>query len=188
MKKIYKKITKVIPPLCACNCGQQVKRSKITGKWNKYIQGHNSRSSSNNARFKPGNKCGKGRPEGSKNKVTIAAQNLLKGEEEALTRTAIDSALNGNVQMLQFCLSRLLPPPPKDELIKLDDMPECVDMASAKKLTSYLLKQVANGKLTPNHASLLSGIITKHIECMKLTVLEENLAKIEEKLEQQKRF
>jgi hypothetical protein len=57
-----------------------------------------------------GNKFSKGRPAGSRNKVSIAAMNLLKDEEEALSRKAIDSALNGNTQMLQFCLSRLLPP------------------------------------------------------------------------------
>ena len=99
--------------LCECGCGQEVKRSVTTGIWNKYIHGHNGRNqSSNNGQFKKGNKCGKGRAEGSRNKVTIAAMNIITGEEEALSRRAIDSALNGNTQMLQFCLSRILPPAP----------------------------------------------------------------------------
>ena len=126
MKIIQKSET---PPLCQCNCGQPVKRNKVTGEWNKFVHGHNSRSTSNNGCFKPGNKFGKGRPEGSRNKVTISAMNLLKNEEEALSRKAVQSALSGNVQMLQFCLSRILPPVPKDTPVKLDGMPKCENLA-----------------------------------------------------------
>lgn len=171
------------PPLCGCNCGESVKRSKITGQWNKYVHGHNSRSSTNNAKFKPGNKCGKGRPEGSRNRVSISAMNLLKNEEIALSRRAIEAAMNGNVQMLQFCLTRILPPPPKDEAIKLEGMPSCVDMNSAQSLSSYVLKQIAGGKLSPSQANVISGIVERHIRCLQVTDLEQRLQLIEGMLE-----
>lgn len=180
MKRIIKE--QDAPPLCDCNCGQPVHRSKVTGQWNKFVHGHNSRSSSNNAKFKPGNKCGKGRAEGSRNRVTISAMNLLKDEEHALSRTAIESALNGNVQMLQFCLSRILPPPPKDEAIKLDGMPVCADMSSAQALSSFVLGRLAEGKLTPSQANIVSGIVERHIRCLQVTDLEQRLAVIEERL------
>jgi len=57
-----------IPPLCQCGFGQSVTRNKITREWNKYLHGHNSKSASNSAKFKPGNTFGKGRPEGSRNR------------------------------------------------------------------------------------------------------------------------
>lgn len=95
MKRIVKAEA---PPLCDCNCGQPVAKSKVTGVLNKYIHGYNS--SSNNAKFKLGNQCGKGRPEGSKNRVTISTRKLLKDEEQALSRRALDLALDGNVQLL----------------------------------------------------------------------------------------
>jgi hypothetical protein len=170
------------PPLCACNCGLPVERSKVNRKWNRYIHGHNSRSSSNDAKFKPGNMFGKGRAEGSRNRVSISAMNLLKGEEEALSRRAIESALNGNVQMLQFCLSRILPPPPKDESVTLDGMPKCTDMKSAQALSSYVLDRLASGELTPTQANVVSGIVERHIRCLQVTDLEQRLAIIEEAL------
>ena len=79
--------------LCECGCGQKVQKSKVTNRWNRYVHGHNSRSSSNNEnKFKHGNKFGKGRPEGSRNRVSVNAVNLIKGEEEALSRRAIETA------------------------------------------------------------------------------------------------
>ena len=158
-------------PFCECGCGQKVQRSKSTNAWNRFLHGHNSRSSSNNEnKFKPGNKCGKGRPQGSRNKVSIAAINLLKDEEGALTRRAIESAIkNGNTQMLQFCLSRILPAPPKDIVVKLEGMPECNDIESSVSLSSFVLQQLANGTLSPSQASLVSGIVEKHIRCLQVT-------------------
>lgn len=173
------------PPLCLCSCGQPVERSKITGKWNNYLHGHNSRSSSNNdSKFKPGNKCGKGRPEGSRNKVSISAMNLLKDEEQALSRMAIELATNGNVQMLQFCLSRILPPPPKDEAIELEGMPACTDMNSAQALSSYVLDCLAEGKLTPSQANVISGIVERHVRCLQVTDLDQRLSLLEDLLQQ----
>ena len=40
-------------------------------------------------KFLPGNSGGAGRPKGSRNKVTIACEELLEGEGEKLTRKAI---------------------------------------------------------------------------------------------------
>ncbi len=184
MKRIIKQ---EVPPLCGCSCGLSVAKSKVTGEWNKFVHGHNSRSSSNNEhKFKLGNQCGKGRPEGSRNKVTISAMNMLKDEEQALSRRAIESALNGNAPMLMFCLSRILPPPPKDVPVKLDGMPECKDINSAVPLSSYILNKIADGVLTPSQAHLISAVIERHIRCMQLTDLENRLSLLELKLEEQR--
>lgn len=171
------------PPLCECNCGQTVERSKLNGQWNKYVHGHNVKSPNNNGKFKIGNKFGKGGPEGSRNKVSVNAMNLLKDEEQALSRKAIESALDGNTQMLQFCLSRILPPPPKDVPVRLEGMPKCKDIASSIDLSEYILNRLADGSLTPTQASLISGIVERHIRCLQVTDIEERLAAIEDRLE-----
>lgn len=183
MKRISKKLES--PPLCECNCGLPVTRSKVTGEWNRYVRGHNSRSSSNDAKFKPGNQFGKGRPEGSRNRVSTSAMNLLKGEEQALSRRAIDSALNGNVQMLQFCLSRILPPPPKDIPVILKGMPRCDGIESAQALSAFVLEKLAQGELNPMQANVISGMVERHIRCLLVTDLDKRLCVIEELLEKQ---
>ena len=53
-------------------------------------------------KFTRGNRYGRGRPEGSRNKATLAAQTLLDGEAEALTRKVIDLALSGDITALRL--------------------------------------------------------------------------------------
>src|SRR5690348_6513429 len=61
-------------------------------------------------RFQPGNKHGKGRPSGSRNKASLAVDKLLDGEAEAITRKAIELALEGDGPALRLCLERVAPP------------------------------------------------------------------------------
>ena len=61
-------------------------------------------------RFEKGNKHGKGRPEGSRNKATIALQSLLDAEGEKITRRAIEMALEGDVTAMRLVMERLIPP------------------------------------------------------------------------------
>jgi hypothetical protein len=51
-----------------------------------------------------------GRPPGSRNKSTLAAEALLDGEAETLTRKAIEEAKAGNMIALRLCLERIVPP------------------------------------------------------------------------------
>lgn len=57
-------------------------------------------------RFERGNP---GRPKGTRNKATLAAEALLEGEAEALTRKAIELALAGDGAALRLCLERIVP-------------------------------------------------------------------------------
>jgi len=57
-------------------------------------------------RFAPGNT---GRPKGARHKATRAAQALLDGEAEALTRKAVEAALEGDTVALRICLERIAP-------------------------------------------------------------------------------
>src|SRR5690348_14063439 len=50
-----------------------------------------------------------GRPPGSRNRATVAAEALLEGEAQALTRKAIELALEGDTTALRLCLERIVP-------------------------------------------------------------------------------
>jgi len=50
-----------------------------------------------------------GRPPGARNRTTLAAEALLDGEAEALTRKAIERALDGDPTALRICIDRILP-------------------------------------------------------------------------------
>lgn len=51
-----------------------------------------------------------GRPLGSRNKATMAVENLLDAEAEAITRKAIELAKDGDMTAVRLCLERILPP------------------------------------------------------------------------------
>ena len=50
-----------------------------------------------------------GKPKGTRHRATLAAEALLDGEAEKLTRRAIEKALEGDASALRLCLERILP-------------------------------------------------------------------------------
>ena len=48
-----------------------------------------------------------GRPKGARNKKTLAVENLLEGQAEALTQTATSKALKGDSVALKLCIDRI---------------------------------------------------------------------------------
>ena len=50
-----------------------------------------------------------GKPKGLRNRATLAAEALLDGEAEALTRKAIDMGLAGDPVALRLCIERIIP-------------------------------------------------------------------------------
>ena len=80
--------------------------------------------------FEPGNKFGRGRPRGSRNKKTLMAQQLLDEHAESILRKAMVKGLQGDSPMLQALLSYILPRP-KDTPFKT----ELLRTATAKELS-----------------------------------------------------
>jgi hypothetical protein len=110
-------------------------------------------------RFKPGQSGNpNGRPKGSLNATTLAAQALLDGEAEILTRKAIELAKGGDLTALRLCMDRLLPPR-KDRPVSLD-LPRIDRARDVPKAISALVAAVAAGELTPSDA----GEVTKLLD------------------------
>ncbi len=84
-----------------------------------------------------------GRPRGALNKSTMAAQALLDGEAQALTRKAVELAQAGNPVALRLCLERLLPPR-KDRPITLK-LPQVGGVQDIPKALGAIVKAVAQG-------------------------------------------
>lgn len=93
-------------------------------------------------KFLPGNSGGAGRPKGSRNKVTIACEELLEGEGEKLTRKAIDLALSGDTAALKLCIDRIIPPRKGRPLPKLE-------RKEGENPVETLLRAVLDGHVTP---------------------------------------
>lgn len=103
-----------------------------------------------------------GKPKGARNRSTLAAEALLDGEAEKLTRKAIDMALTGDVVALKLCMERILPPR-KDRLVQFD-MPSLENAPDAQGAIPALLKAVSEGRITPNEAETVLGLIDRRNE------------------------
>jgi hypothetical protein len=108
--------------------------------------------------FKPGQSGNpSGRPKGARNRSTVAAEALLGGEAEALTRKAIELALAGDTTALRLCMERLVPPR-KDRTICLD-LPAIGSADDANAAMGAVLAAVAAGSITPSEATAVAALI-----------------------------
>jgi len=116
-----------------------------------------SRAGTRGKPFEPGNP---GRVRGSRNRATVAAEALLEGEAEALTRKAVDMALEGDTVALRLCLERLVPPR-KDRPLAFD-LPPINDAKDHPAVLASVLQAVAGGDLTPTEGQAFAGLMEQH--------------------------
>ena len=120
-----------------------------------------------------------GRPPGARNKATLAAEALLDGEADALTRKAIEMAKAGDSTAMRLVLDRILAPR-KDRPVKFE-LPPVETASDATKASSALVAAVANGELTPSEAAELGKLIESYVRALESTNFEQRLIKLEKK-------
>jgi len=118
-----------------------------------------------------------GRPPGSRSKVTMAAEVLLEGEAEALTRKAIELALEGDTTALRLCLERIAPQR-KSRAVAFDLPPieRAEDLAAA---IGTVLQEIAGGRLLVGEGAALVGMMETQRRAMETVELEKRLAALE---------
>ena len=173
LKKIKKKL-----PLCACNCGQPVSK-----RGNKFILGHNQKSTDKtDHRWKPGQSGNlSGCPTGSRNKASLATENLFLDEQEALTRKCIELALNGSIPALRLSIDRICPVR-RSAPIKIDNMPKIKNIDDLEKLTGFILNAISTGKLTPMDGEILSRVVDKYGKSLEIKQIIKRIQDLEERM------
>src|SRR3954467_5363819 len=91
-----------------------------------------------------------GKPKGTRHRVTMAAETLLEGEAEAITRKAIELAKLGDGPALRLCMDRIYPAR-KDRPVRFG-LPHIERAADAVASHAALVAAVARGDLTPSEA------------------------------------
>ena len=102
-----------------------------------------------------------GRPKGAKNKATIAAETLLDGDADALTRAALDQAIGGDGALLRFFLSRLLAEA-KHQPVPFA-LPELTGRPARDAANAYnaVMRAVAAGEIPVEQALRLADLIER---------------------------
>ncbi len=98
-----------------------------------------------------------GRIRGSRNKKTLAAELLLEGEAEALTRKAIEMALEGDPTALKLCFESLHSRR-RHRSLRLD-LPPLKGPADPGPFMTAIAAAIAGGEITSGEASELALVI-----------------------------
>ena len=107
----------------------------------------------------------------------MAAQALLDGEAEALTRKAIELAKGGDLAALRLCMDRLLPPR-KDRPVSLD-LPRIDGARDVPIAISALLAAVAAGELAPSDAGEVTKLLDAYARAVEINELAERVDNLE---------
>ena len=118
-----------------------------------------------------------GRPPGARNKATIIAETLLRGEVEELTRVAIDRAKAGDIAALRMCLDRAAPPS-KRRTIEFE-LPPLTCAADAASVLAAITAAVAAGELTPAEAGELFKLVEGYVRMVDVAAFAGRLARLQ---------
>ncbi len=139
-----------------------------------------SRNNAPKTRGRPFKKGNPGRPKGARHKITRAAEELLDGEAEAITRKAIELAQNGDITAIRLCLERIIPPLRHRPLhIALPAGETAADVLAALSAT---IAAVAEGEVTPDEGAALVGLLESQRKALETVDLEGRLAALERRV------
>lgn len=136
--------------------------------------------------FQPGNNLGKGRPAGSRNKATLALEEMLEGEAEAITRKAIELAKNGDQAAMRLVVERLIPPC-RERKVRLT-LPEIASAADVCNAFKAVLAQVAEGHLAIGEGERLANLLEFGRKSIEAQEYERRLAELENAVREFREF
>jgi len=119
-----------------------------------------------------------GKVRGARHKATRAAEILLEGEAESLTRRAVEMAMDGDPTALRLCLERIAPRR-KDARIQIA-LPEIVTAGDTAKAAGVVLASVSEGDLSPNEGAQMMSLVDAYRRALEVADLERRIAVLEE--------
>lgn len=121
-----------------------------------------------------------GKPKGTRHAATLAAEMLLDGESEALTRKVIALAHAGDRAALRLCLDRIVPP--RRERPLFFDLPPLKTMADALAAMQRIGEGVAQGELSESEVKTLGSLVDSFITGCGQFEYETRLAGLEKEI------
>jgi hypothetical protein len=136
-----------------------------------------ARNNAANTRGRPFAKGNPGRPKGARHRVTLAAEALLDGEAEGLTRKAIELALAGAVVALRLRLERILPP--RRERMVAFSLPPVRSAAEMGAAMAAISEAAAAGEIMLGEAAEFAKLLETYMRALETTEFEQRLRILE---------
>jgi hypothetical protein len=109
--------------------------------------------------------------------VTLAAEALLDGEAEALTRKAIEMALSGDGAALRLCLERIVPA--RRERPVRFKLPPLRTAGDASTAVAAIIAGVATAEITPSEAAELAKLLEAYLKAIEANEFDQRLRALE---------
>ena len=122
-----------------------------------------------------------GKPPGCRNHASRAAELLLDGEAEALTRKAVALALDGDPTAMRLCLERIVAPR-RARTVQFD-LPPIGDPADIAAAMTAITRAVADGAITPGEAAEVAKIVDTLVRAIEASDFDRRLKRLEASLE-----
>jgi hypothetical protein len=128
--------------------------------------------------FQLGNKYGKGRPPGSRNKVVRNWRDLVEDHGETVVKKCLFLAMQGNITPLRLCFEQLLPG--RRERVLQFKLPAIKTMADLATASEAVLRGVSHGLLSPSEGQAFTVILDGRRRMIETEELEARLRVLEE--------
>ena len=128
--------------------------------------------------FEPGNKFGRGRPKGSRNKTTLALQQILDEHLPTLMKKGIMLAWQGDGPLLRMFLNGRLPRP-HDPPVKIGRLPMSTtdDLLQAHQT---VMNKLASGVISPAQAKEVASLLETQRQLLETHNLAARIARLED--------
>jgi hypothetical protein len=129
--------------------------------------------------FVPGNKLGRGRQRGSRNKATLALQEMLGQHAEALVKKCVVMAMQGDTTAMRLCIERLLAPR-KQSPVKFK-LPPITTIAELAQAQITMLETLSRGQLTPAEVETIGNLFENRRRMMETEDFAARLQALEQR-------
>ena len=130
--------------------------------------------------FQPGNKLGRGRPRGSRNKKS--SDRLIAEYAEPLTKKCIMGAMQGDKASMRMCMERMSAPE-RENRVKLK-MPVVKTLEDVKQANATAIAAVGKGQITPSQGETVTRMLEAQGRLIKDSELEPRMEQMEKSLAQ----
>ena len=128
--------------------------------------------------WKPGQSGNpKGRPPGSRNRVTLVALAAMEEGAAAIAKKIVEMAKQGDMSAARLVLERLVPPA-KERPIFLS-LPDTGSAGGVAQAQAAILQAVAAGDILPGEAATLAGIVEARRKAVETQELEARISALE---------
>jgi hypothetical protein len=134
-------------------------------------------SNSRGRPFEPGNKLGRGRPKGSRNREKSVAQNLLEEHSPHIIRKTLALALAGNLPALKLAMERIMPAR-RDGHVPIE-LPRIRTAKEVGLAAEKVTQAIGRGDLTPAEGETMMRILEMRARVIETGLLEDRLEVLE---------